>query len=96
MIVDKNALLADLRQNIIEIIFTKIDGTNRVLRGTLQSRLLPSLPELTEEELKVKKPKKEKKENPDVFAVYDVEQKGWRSIRWDSIISVQFPPDSYL
>jgi CBS domain-containing protein len=32
-------------------------------------------------------PKPVRKSNPDVVAVYDLEAQGWRSFRWDSIVS---------
>ena len=34
--------------------------------------------------------KKEKKINDEVMPVYDLDAKGWRSFRWDSIKSVKF------
>lgn len=92
MIIDRDALKNDLKTNIIEITFNKVDGTTRTMRATLQPRLLPPLPELTEEQ---QANKKVKKQNPDVLPVYDVEANGWRSIRYDSIIFVQDPAIGY-
>jgi hypothetical protein len=34
--------------------------------------------------------KKEKKTNEEVMPVYDLDAKGWRSFRWDSIKQVRF------
>ena len=88
MVIDRESLKADLRQNIIEIIFTKVDGTNRVMRCTLQPRMLPPLPVLTVEEAAAKKPKKV---NPDILNVFDTDKSEWRSMKYDSIISYQLP-----
>jgi hypothetical protein len=37
------------------------------------------------EQLDIEEAIQNKKPNPDVLAVWDVEAKGWRSFRWDSI-----------
>jgi len=34
--------------------------------------------------------KKEKKVNEEVIPVYDLDAKGWRSFRWDSVKQVRF------
>ena len=34
--------------------------------------------------------KKEKKANEEIMPVYDLDAKGWRSFRWDSIKQVRF------
>ena len=72
-----------LRTNIVEVIFTKSDGTERKLKCTLKADKLP-LKEDSDNETPKKKP------NPDLLSVYDVENNGWRSFRFDSIKSVEF------
>lgn len=69
-----------LRQSVIEITFTKADGSSRVMKCTLSEEFLP---------------KAEKKENatprnvnPDVCPVWDMENQAWRSFRWDSITKI--------
>jgi hypothetical protein len=47
---------------------------------TLNPELLPAQTDL-EEQVQKKTP------NPDVLAVWDLDAKGWRSFRYDSIIS---------
>lgn len=88
-IVDRNAFLADLREGIMEVIFTKVDGSNRILNCTLNRFVVPPPPVLTEEEQAKKDAKKPRKVNPDVCAVWDVDLKEWRSFRYDSVVSVQ-------
>jgi hypothetical protein len=79
----RDTLLKDLRSNIIEVHFTKADGSNRVMRCTLIKEMLPesyrlNLSEQSEE-------KTFHKENTDVIAVWDVNENGWRSFRIDSV-----------
>lgn len=60
------------------ITFTKRDGTERVMLCTLQESALPLRTESEE-------PKRE--HSPDVQPVWDIEAGGWRSFRWDSLVS---------
>jgi hypothetical protein len=61
--------------------FTKVDGTSRALHATLKSDLIPE----------DHQPKGEKKLNlkEDTVRVYDIENKGWRSFRVDSVTSIE-------
>jgi CRISPR/Cas system CSM-associated protein Csm5 (group 7 of RAMP superfamily) len=78
---EKNWLKALLREFTVEILFTKKDGTDRKMVCTLQESAIPSenLPKGTST---VK--------NNESLAVYDMENSGWRSFRWDSIKEVKF------
>jgi hypothetical protein len=67
------------------VIFTKKDGTERVMKCTTNSSLVPAV-EISESA----EPKKERKANEEVMPVYDLESKAWKSFRWDSIKSVRF------
>lgn len=69
-----------LQAGIVEVVFTKKDGTIREMLCTLQADHLPPLVEGKE--------KKERKVNPDIMSVYDIDAKGWRSFRLDSILEV--------
>lgn len=71
----KQALFSD----VVEVLFVKKDGTERRMVCTLKPDLLPSQTDL-EEAVQKKTP------NPDVLAVWDLENKGWRSFRYDSVI----------
>jgi len=72
-----------LNDNVLEVTFTKVDGTERVMMCTLNPTLLPKIEESTE-------PKKERKENLNVVPCYDLEAKGWRSFRLDSVKDFEF------
>jgi hypothetical protein len=68
-----------LQTGIAEVNFVKKDGTQRKLLCTLMPSELPAQTDL-EEAVQKKTP------NPDVLAVWDIENKGWRSFRYDSIL----------
>jgi hypothetical protein len=68
-----------LHQGIVTVKFTKTDGTERDMKCTLEeSHIKPY----------EKKTTREKTVNADLFSVWDVEKEGWRSFRFDSVISV--------
>lgn len=71
----------------IAVTFTKKDGTERVLNCTLQSHYLPE--SIEKEGIKVS--------NPDVQSVWDLDNNGWRSFRFDSVTSFRkdFPKMTY-
>ena len=64
-----------LRSGIVEVTFTKVDGTERVMRCTLQQQYLPE--SIEKEGVKVR--------NPDVQSVWDIDINAWRSFRFDSV-----------
>lgn len=65
----------------VTVTFTKKDGTERIMKCTLQPESLPKV-EVTED-------KKAKKVNQDTIAVFDVEAKAWRSFTLKSVNKVQ-------
>jgi hypothetical protein len=81
MIISKDALKQELKEGVKTITFTKADGTQRVLRCTLQESALP--------QVDASKVTTTKKQNDDALAVWDLDNAGWRSFRFDSVISVQ-------
>ena len=66
------------------VVFTKKDGTERTMTCTTKSELVPA------ESIIEGVEKKEKKVNEEVIPVYDLDAKGWRSFRWDSVKQVRF------
>jgi hypothetical protein len=75
---NKEQILRALHAGVVQVTFTKKDGTERVMECTLKEDMLPAQVDI-EEAIQKKKP------NPDVLAVWDVEKEGWRSFRWDSV-----------
>lgn len=81
---DRDTLLKDLRENVMAVTFTKVNGDIREMRCTLMPGLLPPTyvnEESEEREFHVK--------NPDIITCWDTMSKGWRSFRIDSIQYVQ-------
>ena len=71
-----------LEQSIVEVTFTKKDGTERVMNCTL---LEDYLPETTGAG---------RSAGSDALAVFDVDADGWRSFRWDSVKAVKLSVES--
>ena len=65
----------------VTVTFTRKDGTERIMKCTLQPESLPKV-EVTED-------KKTRKVNQDTIAVFDVEAKAWRSFTLKSVNKVQ-------
>jgi hypothetical protein len=76
----REELLAALHEGEISFSFTKTDGTVREMRATLSPTLVPPSP--------VKESTVERKPNtdPNLFKVWDLDAKGWRSFRFDRLI----------
>ena len=81
----KKWLKSHLAYGPVTVVFTKKDGTERVMECTTSPELVPIEP-ITESA----EPKREKKVNEDVMPVYDLESKHWKSFRWDSVKEVKF------
>lgn len=75
-----------LHERVVKVTFTKKDGSDRVLSCTLNETMIPQ--KVTESQAIEGKPERAK--STESLAVYDVENQGWRSFRWDSIKSVDF------
>lgn len=80
----KKWLKSHLAYGPVTVVFTKKDGTERVMECTTSPKLVPAEPVVEGAE-----PKREKKKNDDVMPVYDLEGKHWKSFRWDSIKEVR-------
>lgn len=72
-----------LRTGAHIVVFTKVDGTQREMICTLDQDFLPEMEEKDGEK------KKERKVNEEVLPVYDLQKKGWRSFRVDSVTEVR-------
>lgn len=77
---DRFQLKQSLENGVVTIFFEKADGTLREMRCTLQPQYLP--PQLLQEG------GSSRAGHPDILAVWDVENGGWRSFRIDTIKSI--------
>lgn len=75
----KKVLQDLLHENVVYITFTKKDGTKRLLRATLIQERIP-------QNLAPKEDKPARVKSEEVQAVYDLDNGGWRSFRWDSVL----------
>jgi hypothetical protein len=71
-----------LEQSVVEVTFTKKDGTERVMNCTLLEDYLPETTGVG------------RSAGSDALAVFDVDADGWRSFRWDSIKAVKLSVES--
>ena len=76
---DNEAFRKLFANNIINVTFTKKDGTRRDMRCTLMVKYLPG-------QIDIEETISKKEHNPNVLAVWDMDNIGWRSFRLDSII----------
>lgn len=76
----RDSILQKLHEGETTVTFTKVDGSERVMRCTLNEAMLPPA-EPTESTA-------ERKVNPNVVAVWDLDKEGWRSFKVDSVKSL--------
>ena len=83
--VNAQQLRADLKEYVVEILFHKMDGSLRLLKGTLIPKYLPEAYTKVDD---LKKPTVER-ENPNLVVLWDVDNNGWRSFHVDQVVSAQ-------
>ena len=83
--IDKSELKNNLTKSVANITFNKTDGTVRHLLCTLMAEYLPEQIPIEENVRHVPR-----KENDGVLAVWDLDNKGWRSFRLDSITNINY------
>jgi hypothetical protein len=79
---DREKLIDDLKQSVVEVTFVKVNGDRRVMRCTLDPKILPPI---TNQQLDHIDEQHKREENKEVIAVWDLGVNGWRSFRVDSI-----------
>ena len=86
---DRDYILEMLRTRVLDVDFIKADGSHRTMKCTLKTDLLPPPPAKKEFDLTAPVTEsKHKAENLDVIAVWDLEAKGWRSFRLESVTCI--------
>ena len=78
---EKDWLIGLVRSEIVQLTFTKKDGTERIMKCTLAEQKIPAenVPKGTE-----------RAKSDEAVAVFDLENNGWRSFRWDSLTNIEF------
>ncbi len=83
-VMNKSDLKGLLKEFVVTVVFTKTDGTERILRGTLKNEYLPTHTDWDNIS--------DSRQSDNVVAIWDLENNGWRSFRLDSIkqLSIAF------
>ena len=68
-----------LRENVVEVDFTKLDGDKRVMKCTKSFKLIPV----------ENQPKGNSEPKKGIITVWDLNAQGWRSFRYERINSVK-------
>jgi len=68
-----------LHNGIINVEFTKIDGSIRSMKCTLMEEFITKYINKTDTKKQVKE---------DIFVVWDLDKNDWRSFKYDSIINI--------
>jgi len=77
--ISKTNLINMLHSGIVNVKFTKTDGSERVMKCTLVESIVKPYEKKTE---------KEKATNDNTISVWDVEKDSWRSFRLDSVLEI--------
>lgn len=78
--IEQDSVKAALINGVIEVAFTKADGTLRKINATLSESVVPRANK--EDPLSTKAVRKV---SPEVCVIWDVDSKGWKSFRWDRL-----------
>ena len=77
---DRNEMIKELKENVAEVTFYKVDGELRVMRCTLMTKFLPKV--YNEQHMDEMH---QKEENLETVVCWDIQKGGWRSFRIDSV-----------
>lgn len=83
MIFTKENIAAMLRDSVVTVTFTKVDGSERVMKCTLMSEYVPNTVNSASNQVLL-----QESGNDANISVWDVEANGWRSFRVNSVKSV--------
>jgi hypothetical protein len=78
----RDGLVQRMKSGIVEIEFTKKDGSTRVMRATLNEAFIPK---------NEREGGSGRTQNANLMSVYDVDADGWRSFNVSSLIDVRVP-----
>jgi hypothetical protein len=81
MVMDQSNVVALMKEGVVTVEFTKVNGEYRKMEATLQSDKMPEVVAEIEE-------KAPKKKSDTSLSVWDVNAEGWRSFRWDKLQTV--------
>ena len=82
----KKEIEHSLNSGLCQVTFTKKDGTERTLTGTLNRDLIPA-DKLPGRPDRASGDSSNRIVNEEVRSLYETDLDAWRSFRWDSVIS---------
>jgi hypothetical protein len=86
MMNSKTELKEIIQNNVVTVVFTKVDGTERAMKCTL----LPEyLPQKQQDNVQLLQESLSRLENPNTLSVWDLDNNAWRSFRCDSVQKIQ-------
>lgn len=83
-VIERNTLEQQLKENIMEVTFNKINGDKRIMSCTLSKNVVPPATKkdpMTQEKIR--------KINEEVMSVWDTNANGFRSFRMANIVEVK-------
>ena len=85
MVYTKESIRSLLKDNVLEVVFIKTDGSTREMICTLQESFITPYEKKTD--------RKQKTESNDVLSVWDIEKHAWRSFQVGSVQTVSVVED---
>lgn len=82
-VINRENLKNYLKNDILEVTFTKANGEERVMKCTLKEDILNKYFDSNDNE------KTERKINEEILSVFDIDVENWRSFRIDSVKTVK-------
>ena len=83
----KESIRSLLKDNVLEVVFIKTDGSTREMICTLQESFITPYEKKTD--------RKQKTESNDVLSVWDIEKHAWRSFQVGSVQTVSVVEANY-
>lgn len=77
---NRDELLADLKENVVEVTFKKLNGDQRIMKCTLMNNMLPKNYDAEHLDHMHRKT-----ENLVTIAAWDIVKHGWRSFHVDNV-----------
>lgn len=74
---NREELVGKLQKGVVTVTFTKVDGSERVMKATLMSEIVPATKGTS------------KAKNTEVLPVWDTEKAAWRSFKLANVIKVE-------
>lgn len=76
---NREELVSKLQKGVVTVTFTKVDGSERIMKATLMPEFLPKVSGTTST----------RRKNKEVLPVWDIEKAAWRSFKLANVIKVE-------